>query len=182
MKAKLKLLSTFIIASFIFLSLNANAQTVSKGALRIAIGADGLLPVGNLKNTVNFRLGITPDLQYGLTEHLALTFTTGFYQFSTKKLYINDGLGAGLTMENSLEIIPVKIGLKAFVLPNFYVSGEVGLGLEVEEGGGPTNLILAPGVGYASKHWDFGVRYESFSKQDYSAGLLGLRVTYGFGR
>lgn len=119
MKAKLKSLSTFIITSIIFLSLNANAQTVLKGALRIAIGADGLLPVGNLKSTVNFGLGITPDLQYGLTEHLALTFTTVFYRFSTKKLYINDGLSAG---------------------------------------------------------------YENFSKQDHSADLPGLRVTYGLGR
>ncbi|MDN3548788.1 hypothetical protein [Mucilaginibacter aquaedulcis] len=183
MKSTLKLLSAAVIfiLSMTCLNVKVNAQTISKGVFRMGIGADGLVPVGDLKNAVNFGLGVTPRLQYGLTKDLALTFTTGYYHFFTKDIYIQDGLGAGLPIENSLEIIPVKAGLKAFVIPNFYIAGEIGLGLEVQDGGGPADLLLSPGFGYASKHWDFGARYENLSEQGHSVGMFGLRVAYGFG-
>jgi hypothetical protein len=80
-----------------------------------------------------------------------------------------------------LDIIPVKVGLKAFIANNIYLTGEVGAGFEVEDGGGPVKLILSPGIGYASKHWDAGAKYENFSGGNNSYGTVGLRVAYGFG-
>jgi hypothetical protein len=82
-------------------------------------------------------------------------------------------------------MIPVKAGIKAFVGDGFYFSGEAGAGFEVHPiiAGGEKNtkLILSPGVGYASKSWDVGVRYENFSGQGNNYGLVGLRLAYGFG-
>ena len=89
-------------------------------------------------------------------------------------------------------MIPVKAGVKAFFAPNVYVSGEVGAGFEMSAFGDysgdqtpglekDTKLILSPGVGYATKSWDVGVRYENYSGQGNNYGLVGLRIAYGFG-
>jgi hypothetical protein len=181
MKKIPNLLAAFLILIGSLVFTNSNAQSLPKNTFRFGIGLDGLLPVGNLSNTANFGLGLTPRLQYGVADNVALTFTAGLYHFFTKKLYINEGFGAGSSIENDLDIVPVKIGLKAFVLPNIYIAGEAGLGFEVEDGGGPTKLIVSPGIGYASKKWDLGVRYENFSGGNYSYGVIGLRIAYGFG-
>jgi hypothetical protein len=168
-----------VIAAFLSVK-TANAQTIGDGKLRFGIGLDGLLPVGGLSNTESFALGITPRLQYALTDKLALTFTSGIYHFFPKKYYISDGL-PGYYAKYHLDIVPVKLGLKAFVTKNIYLAGEVGAGFEVEDGGGPVKLILSPGVGYATKHWDIGARYENFSGGNNSYGAVGLRLAYGLG-
>ena len=181
MMTKTKLMAAlFIIAAFLSIK-TANAQTIGNGKLRFGIGADGLIPVGSLSNTESFALGITPRLQYALTDKLALTFTSGFYHFFPKNYYVTDGLGDGIYAKYHLDIVPVKAGLKLFVAKNIYLAGEVGAGFEVEDGGGPVKLILSPAVGYASKHWDIGVRYENFSGNNNAYGALGLRMGYGFG-
>jgi hypothetical protein len=177
-----KLMITTLVVLGLFICSKVNAQSVAEGKFRFGIGVDGLLPVGNMSNTVNFGLGITPRLQYGIGNNTALTFTSGFYHFFTKPLYIPAGfLGAGERIENHLDIVPVKVGIKQFISSDFYLGAEVGAGFEVEDGGGPTKLIASPTVGYASKHWEVGVRYEGFFGQNYNYGVLGLRIAYGFG-
>jgi hypothetical protein len=180
MKKTSNLIMAISLLVAIFFCNNANAQS-SDSKFRFGIGIDGLLPVGSFTNTVNFGLGITPRLQYNVDNKFALTFTSGFYHFFTKKIFLTEGLGAGSSMENDLDIVPVKAGLKYFVLPNIYVAGEAGAGFEVEDGGGPVDLILSPSLGYASKNWDIGIRYENFHGQNSSVGLLGIRIAYGFG-
>lgn len=182
MRKTSKLLAPLCLAAACLLGANANAQS-NDSKFRFGIGVDGLIPVGNLTNTVNFGLGITPRLQYSVNNKFALTFTSGFYHFFTKKIYLTEGLGAGSSIENDLDIIPVKAGVKYFVLPNIYLAGEAGASFEVENGGGPVELILSPSFGYASKNWDIGLRYENFHGENYnySFAVIGLRVAYGFG-
>lgn len=165
----------------LFLTTGVKAQTVPGDKWRFGIGADGLLPVGNLSNTANFGLGLTPRVQYSLNNKVAFTFTTGIYHFFTKTIYIPDGeFGAGSTIENKLDLIPAKAGLKYFLPSNFYIAGELGFAFEVGNGGGPTKFVASPSVGYVTKNWDIGFRYENFSGDGYSYGVLGLRVAYGF--
>jgi hypothetical protein len=174
MTTKTKLVAAlFIIVATLSITI-ANAQSVGDGKLRFGIGVDGLLPVGSLNNLEGFGLGITPRLQYGISNNVALTFTSGIYHFFPKQYYVNYA-------KYDLDIIPVKAGIKVFVTNNIYLAGEAGAGFEVENGGGPVKLILSPGLGYASKHWDIGARYENFSGNDYAYGTVGLRVAYGFG-
>src|SRR4051794_3071374 len=107
-----KLFTTTLILLALFICSNVNAQSVAKGSFRFGVGVDGLLPVGNFSNTANFALGITPRLQYGIANNIALTFTTGYYHFFTKPLYLPAGvLGAGERIQNDLDIIPVKAGI-----------------------------------------------------------------------
>lgn len=182
MKTATKLLATVVTAAALFIGTNASAQSVPKSKWRFGVGVDGLLPVGSFRNNVNFGLGVTPRLQYGVADNVALTFTSGFYHFFTKPLYVPAGfLGAGERIQNDLDIIPVKAGIKAFISPNIYLGAEVGFGFEVDNGGGNTKFLASPGIGYASKKWDINLRYESFTGQSQNYGVLGLRVAYGFG-
>jgi hypothetical protein len=88
-------------------------------------------------------------------------------------------------------MVPIKAGIKAFFSPNWYFGAEAGAGIETkvflpqgvnqEFQQKDTKLILSPTIGYASKHWDVGARYENFSGQNNNYGLVGLRLAYGFG-
>jgi hypothetical protein len=181
MTTKTKLVAAlFIIAAALSIT-TARAQSVGDGKFRFGVGVDGLLPVGSLSNSEGFGLGITPRLQYGISNNVALTFTSGIYHFFPKNYYYQNPFGPGVTAKYHLDIIPVKAGIKVFVTNNIYLAGEAGAGFEVEDGGGPVKLILSPGVGYACKHWDIGARYENFSGDNNAYGTVGLRIAYGFG-
>jgi hypothetical protein len=173
---------TILTALILFVGSNVKAQSVTPNNFRFGIGVDGLLPVGNSTNTLNFGLGITPRLQYRLSDKVALTFTSGIYHFFPKTVtYPATGAYPGFITKYKSDIIPVKVGAKLFVTSNFYLAGEVGAAFEVAEGGGSVHFLASPGIGYASKKWDIGARYENFSGNGYSDGIIGMRVAYGFG-
>lgn len=186
MKKSTKLIASAIIAIAVFAGSNAKAQMVSANKVRFGIGVEGGVATGNAHNISNLELGGTGRIQYGLTNNLALTLTSGYYNFFGK----NDAL-LGVKYQ-SLGIVPVKLGIKAFFAPNLYFGAEAGAGFETKAFGlvkgennadfqKNTKLILSPAIGYASKSWDVGVRYENFSGQNNSYGLVALRVAYGFG-
>jgi hypothetical protein len=180
MNTKTKFFAVAFTAVALFISFQSNAQSIQKGKLRFGIGVDGLLPVGNFSNTANFGLGVTPRLQYGIANNVALTFTSGFYHFFPKDMYYNDG-SQSYKYSWDLDLIPVKAGIKAFLTSNIYIGAEAGIGFQVDNGGGDSKFMASGGIGYATKHWDFGARYESFSGNNYRNGIIGLRLAYGFG-
>lgn len=174
-----KLLCTVLAAFMLFICSTVKAQSVHESHLRFGLGVEGLLPVGNASQSINPGIGITPRLQYGLTDSWALTFTTGLYHFFPKTITIPaTQFSAESKFKNKSDVIPVKIGAKYFFCSNFYLSGEVGAGFEVGSGQKSAHFLYSPGLGYASKNWDIGVRYENYNGND---GIVGLRVAYGFG-
>lgn len=174
MKRMTKLIAAAFTAAALFIGTNVNAQSTPKSALRFGIGLEGLAPVGNLHNVSNIGVGGTARLQYGLADNLALTLTSGYYNFFGKKIPGTD--------ENydSFGIVPLKAGIKAFVSQNIYLGAEVGAGFETHEGGN-TKLLASPGIGWANQSWDIGARYENYSGQSNNYGTIGLRIAYGFG-
>nr|WP_067062410.1 hypothetical protein [Mucilaginibacter sp. L294] len=180
MNKKTKFLAVALTALALFIGVQSNAQSVKKGKLRFNIGTDALLPVGDFSKTSNFGLGITPQLQYGLTNRVALTFTSGIYHFFPKDMISTDG-PQPYKYRWDMDLIPAKAGIKAFVTSNIYVNAEAGIGFQVDNGGGDSKFMASGGAGYATKRWDFGVRYENFSGNNYRNGMIGLRVAYGFG-
>jgi len=182
MKNSSKLMMALAVITAIFFCNKAGAQN-NDSKFRFGIGVDGLVPVGNLTNTENFGLGITPRLQYNVDKSFSLTFTSGIYHFFSKDIPLTVPLNNGssaVIAHYHLDVIPVKAGLKYFVAPNLYIAGEAGAAFEVEDGGGPVNLILSPAIGYSSKSWDVGLRYEHFHDSNSSAGVFGVRLAYGF--
>ncbi|WP_454801924.1 hypothetical protein [Mucilaginibacter phyllosphaerae] len=180
MKTNTQILTILFTAIALFIGVQSNAQSVPPSKLRFGIGVDGLLPVGNLSNSTSFGLGITPRLQYGLTNHVALTFTSGIYHFFPKDIPLNFN-GQSYTTHYDLDLIPVKLGIKAFVTPHIYLGAEAGMGFQVDNGGGDSKYLASGAIGYATKKWDIGVRYENFSGNGYRNGIIGLRLAYGFG-
>lgn len=185
MKNLKHLVAAAFTAVAIFIGADANAQSTPKNKLRFGIGVEGLAPIGRLHDVSNVGVGITPRLQYGVADNLALTLTSGYYN------YFGKTTDAGVKFK-SYGMIPVKAGIKAFVSQNFYLSGELGAGFETSAFGDikepvetdfatNTKFIASPGIGWANQSWDVGVRYEHYSGQNNNLGTLGLRIAYGFG-
>jgi hypothetical protein len=189
MKTMTKILASAFTAAAIFIGTNVKAQTTPANALRFGVGLETGIPTGNAHDGSNFELGGTARLQYGVNKNVALTLTSGYYNFFGKtysqSVTTNTGTSTVSFKGRSLGMIPVKAGIKAFVSDGFYISGEAGAGFEVHPtvagGTKDTKLILSPGLGYATKSWDVGARYENFSGQGNNYGLVGLRIAYGFG-
>ena len=175
MKNRTKMIALAISATAILFTTKVKAQTTDPNKFRLGIGLEAGAPTGNAHDFSNFELGGTARLQYGLSSNLALTLTSGYYNLFAKDQIIN-----GVTVQpNSLGIVPLKAGIKAFFASNLYFGAEAGAAFETNSGGS-TKLDLSPGLGFANKTWDVGVRYENFSGQGNSYGLVGLRIAYGF--
>jgi hypothetical protein len=174
MNRKLLYYLVLLTVSAFFVS-NSYAQTTQKGKWRWSFGIEPGLPTGTIHDYSNFELGGTLRAQYGLSDALALTFTSGYYNFFAKKLTIP---GYGSVQPDDVGIIPVKAGIKFFFSKGFYVGAEAGAGFETP--GGPPKLLLSPNVGFATNSLDLGIRYENFRQKDHSYGLLALRLASGF--
>ncbi|MDR3694011.1 hypothetical protein [Mucilaginibacter sp.] len=180
MKKVSKLLALAFTAAALFLTSSVKAQTTPPNAWRLGIGIEGGIPTGNLKDFSKFDLGGTARLQYGLSKDVALTLTSGYYNFFARSSSATiDGI-TYTTKPSDLGVVPVKAGIKAFFAGGLYVGAEAGAGFETDYAKN-TKLILSPGLGYATKNLDVGVRYENFSGSGDSYGLVGLRIAYGFG-
>ncbi len=184
----MKNLSKFVVAGIFiataFFSGSVKAQSIPINTFRVDIGAESGLTSGAVTHTATSFIGFTGRLQYGLSQNFALTLTSGYYDFLSKRYA-------------SMGMIPVKAGFKYIVGQHFYFSGEVGAGFELSDFGAfknggfgipkSTKLIWSPGVGYTVKSWDFGLRYENFSSRKTftgernNYGFASLRVAYGFG-
>lgn len=186
MKKVTNLLAAATVVAAIFIGSNAKAQTITPDKLRFGIGVEGGLATGTAHDYSNLELGGTARLQYGFSKNLAVTLTSGYYNFFGK----NDPTTGD--KYQSLGMVPIKAGIKAFFAPNWYFGAEIGAGIETkvfasqtvndsEDNEKNTKLILSPALGYAQKHWDVGVRYENFSGQSNNYGLVALRLAYGFG-
>jgi hypothetical protein len=184
----MKNLSKFVVAGILiaaaFFTTGVKAQTAPANTFRFDIGAESGLTSGAVTHTATSFIGFTGRLQYGLSQNFALTLTSGYYDFLSKRYA-------------SMGMIPVKFGARYAVGRHIYLSGEVGAGFELSDFGAfndgqfgipkSTKLIWSPGVGYTVKSWDFGLRYENFSStktfigERNNYGFVGLRVAYGFG-
>jgi hypothetical protein len=175
-KSKFIALAAIIVTAVTFTAQKVKAQTTPANALRFGIGVEVADPTGNARLGSHFVMGGTARLQYGLTNKLAITLTSGAYHFFP---IVNPATG---NKYQGYGVIPIKAGIKAFFVPNFYFGAEGGVGLEVtDEGSGPTRLLLSPALGFANEHWDLGFHYDHFSSATGAKyGLLALRVAYGF--
>lgn len=175
MKKLTKLAAAALTGAALLIGINVNAQTTPSSAFRLGIGLEVGAPTGNASNFSNFVLGGTARLQYGLTNDLALTLTSGYYSFFGKNYTVG-----GTTIDGpNVGVVPLKGGIKAFFANNLYFGAEVGAGFETSAGGS-TKFLASPALGWANKSWDVSARYENLSGQNNNYGLVGLRVAYGF--
>jgi hypothetical protein len=175
MKKSTRLVAAALVAGALFIGNNVKAQTTPANPWRFGIGLEAGAPTGNAHTISNFELGGTARLQYDASSNFDWTLTSGYYNMFGK-----DVPGSTTLKYSSLGIVPLKLGIKAFFAPQVYFGAEAGAGFETVSGGN-TKLLLSPGLGWANKTWDINARYENFSGQGNSYGLVGLRIAYGFG-
>ena len=194
MKSTLKIAA--LVLAFAGLSVAANAQTTTtstttKDGIRYSIGVEAGIPVGSLKDSHKWNLGGSVQADIPVASQLFVTVNAGYNNIFGKK---DVGGIAGADVEN-IQLLPVKAGLKYFVIPNFYVQGEAGAAflLNKDKTGvdKSTAFVYAPQVGVQfpvsanGNFIDAGVRYEATTKytsgvDDSKVSFLGLRVAYGF--
>lgn len=167
-------------------------STTTNNGIRYSIGVDAGIPLGNFKDNYKWNLGgsVQADIPV-ISNQLFVTVNAGYNNIFGKK---DIGGVAGLDVTN-FQLIPVKAGLKYFVIPNFYVQGEAGAAflLNKKDVGvdKSTAFVYAPQVGVQfpisanGNFIDAGIRYEATTK--YATGVdqskvsfLGIRVAYGF--
>lgn len=197
MKTTLKI--SALALAFAALSFGAKAQTsttttstkttTSNGVL-LSIGVDAGLPTGKLSDSYNWNIGGSVQADIPVAQNLFVTINAGYNSIQGKNNI--DGTGVDAT---NIQLLPVKAGLKYFLIPNFYVQGEAGAAFLLNKSDLGDNktaaFVYAPQIGYqfplgGKSFIDAGVRYEASTKfnSDYSdskVNFFGLRVAYAFG-
>jgi len=175
MKKFTKLMTAAVAAFALLFAVSANAQGIKPGGWGFSIGIEPGIPTGNASDISSFEIGGTARLEYKASANFAVIATIGYYDFLGK----SDPNVPGVKY-TSLGMVPAKVGAKYYVAPMFYIDGEVGLGFDTNYES-HTKLLFSPGVGYAGQAFDIGLRYENYSGNNNSFGLVGLRVAYNIG-
>ncbi len=186
----MKYLTRIVILSALLSYLNtyklaAQDLNIPQNQLHIGLGAEIGLPTGQLGDFYNFTVGGTFRLQYDLQGPVSIIVSSGYTSFIGKQVINGVTFAYSSSSYNrypSYNLVPLKVGFKAFASSNFYVSVEGGAGFETNSGGS-TKLLLSPGFGYTSQGrsgWDFGLRYDNISGQNTRSGQFVARVGYDF--
>jgi hypothetical protein len=193
MKTSIKI-SVLALSLLSIVTISANAQdstpatpksTTYGSGIKLSIGADAGLPVGNFSNAYKWSIGGSVQADFPiLRDQLYYTVNAGY-----SNIFADNGTNPG----PDLQLIPVKAGLKYFPIKNFYIQGEAGATFITNKTDAgfskSTTFAYAPQIGYefnvgGKNSVDVGFKYENTSKfydGGSSNGLLGLRVAYSFG-
>jgi hypothetical protein len=194
--------TTVLVLALAAFTIGANAQskttTTPTTGPKLSIGVDAGIPTGGLSDGYNWNLGGSAQLELPVANNLFFTVDAGYNNiFGKKNATFNVTTPAGNTTfkgdVTNIQLLPVKAGLKYFLVSNFYVQGEAGAGflLNKKDLGytKSTAFIYAPQVGVlfpvgGANSIDVGVRYEGSTKYTAYDGstinFVGLRVAYSF--
>jgi hypothetical protein len=188
MKNSIKI-SVAVIALFTFFSLHSNAQTTTKtdtygSGIRLSIGADGGIPIGSLNNTYNWSFGGSIQGDFPIVkDQLYVTLNSGYNAiFARDQSNLPD-----------IHLIPVKAGLKYFIVKQVYIQGEAGVSFLTDKNNLNADktaaFVYAPQAGVllnlgGKNYIDAGFRFESnqkFFDGGNTNNYLALRIAYAFG-
>ena len=160
------------IASLLIIGLNVSAQTVpadDSKDVRFGLGLNLGLPTSN---GYNFVFGGDLRLQKDFSSNVSGIASIGYNNYS-----FEDGAA-----NNSLGVVPLKVGIKVFPMERVYFSAEIGAGFDATKNIDPgTAFIYSPGVGVGFNNGlDLSLRYEGLSRKTYDPGMVALRIAYGF--
>jgi hypothetical protein len=182
----------FYLLAFISFTLGAKAQnTAVPDTTRISVGLDGSHPEGNFAGSYTFGIGASVQVDIPWTEKLYVTGSVGYMDYSPNSSGSSPEEIINVKLSN-LELAPIKVGLKYFLIRTFYVQGEVGETLLLNKsavyGLNSFGLTYAPQMGilFKLKHKNYidgGVRFEraqSFYGDGGYNNFWGVRVAYAF--
>lgn len=157
-----KLLSLVLL----FAALSATAQK----NLKFSIGAEFASATGNLNKVYSFGIGATAQVDYIITNDVAVTANTGVIELVGRKIG-----GTNLKYRSSA-VIPLLVGIKYYFTPAVYGSGQIGT--SIFSSGNGTVFTYVPGIGYKfNNKIDALFKYTGYSS---SGGTFGVRIGYSF--
>jgi hypothetical protein len=195
MKMKKLFLLAAISAATVFTTVSAQKRTTARSPL-FSVGLDVSAPVGDAKNFYGFGFGGSGKIEIPATQSFSITVTAGY-----TSIYLKDNIKNTLHTfgydSKPAGYIPIKAGGKYYIVPEFYVEGEIGAAIGAQRsslGGLPslgntltghgTAFAYAPGIGTSlalggRSAIDIGARYEGWSQNgQLNQGVL--RVAYKF--
>ncbi|QXV65191.1 hypothetical protein INP83_19255 [Mucilaginibacter sp. 21P] len=164
----------FSLAAFFLFSsvVETRAQSVPKSTFKLDVGTETMLALGTKNRDNKLGYGGTLRLNYGLTDKLTLTLTSGYYNYLKT--------GPLKTFNDNFQVIPVKAGLKYFFAPQFYINGEGGIAF-TRTYQNQINSVATGGIGWVYKGLDIGARYETLNgSRGANFNSVGVRIAYGF--
>jgi len=194
MKTLLK--NTTILAGLIAVSFAGHAQTTSQttttssNGIIYSVGVDGGFSAGSFKSTNKWDLGGSIQADIPVASQFFLDINAGYLNFYGK----NNVYGSG-TQAAPVHLIPVKAGLKYFVLQDIYVQADAGIGFATNKSDldyqRTAAFLYTPQVGMQlpigkKQFIDAGLYYEASTKftsnvDNTKLNFFGLRAAYAFG-
>lgn len=168
------------ILGVILLSVCSFAQ---RGNNQIGLGAELGLPTGDFSDYGKAGVGLSVKGFYGVGTAGQITLSSGYMLFGVKTA-VKDALEAD---KITLSLIPILAGYRH----NFggvYVEPQLGYGVYASriKGGvfdsknSEGMFTWAAGAGYCYQGLEFGIRYQSGSKDGVTNALFGFRIAYNF--
>ncbi|MVN89677.1 outer membrane beta-barrel protein [Mucilaginibacter aquatilis] len=175
------LIATVFSVSNVKAQLLGNNERYSQFVNHINVGVDGFLNMNPGSGTYNPGFGVSAKYQYDVTQNLGVTFGVGYSVITANNSKV---FGSAASLTPDLKLIPLRLGAKAYFLPEFYLGGEVGVAYADpyidKETRSHFSKFIAPSVGYETNKLDFSFRYENVNHQNDYVSFIALRVAYNF--
>jgi hypothetical protein len=112
---------------FTSLSMAANAQRSVPDSVRISVGLDAGIPNGDFGKSYSALIGASLHVDIPVTKKIYVTASAGYNMFpaSSASGYTNPQSIFNVTPPD-FKTIPLKVGIKYFLIGGFYAQGEVG--------------------------------------------------------
>lgn len=164
---KLTLLAMFTIASF-----SVFAQYDDDKTFHFGLNGGVSLPLGDLKETTNYGVGIDLQPSFLLSEQLEVFVHAGLYVFQGKSEWGGEAA--------SVLHIPVLAGARYYIAGGFFAGAAAGYG---RYSGGDASLggfCYKPVIGYGANNYDISLQYSTTQASGNSFSFLGLSVCRKF--
>ena len=180
MKIKIYHFTAFLLCLFtnsVSAQMFGSNERYSQNLNHINAGIEGLYNINPGKNFYSAGYGVSIKYQYDVTQNLGVTLGTGFYNLLA-------ATGKNSLVHEDLKYIPLKLGGKAYLLPEIYFGGEVGIvyaNPSVDaRGDSHLSKVIAPSFGYESNSLDISIRYDNISQGSSYVSVIALRAAYIF--
>lgn len=123
------------------------------------LGIYGALPLYNMNALLNVGIGGSLKYEYHFRKDLYFTAEGGYESFGVKTKLQNAYVPA------SVAYVPLKVGVKYYLISGFYAEGQLGQSIFCQHGGGGA-FDYSGGIGYSFKPgFEIGIRYEGWHQE-----------------
>jgi Outer membrane protein beta-barrel domain len=145
--------------------------------LKLSVGVEAALPLGDFGKASTFGIGGTAQADYKVTDDLALNLNAGYISFLPKSITV-----FGVTSKGkAVGYIPILGGIRYYFSEQVFALAQLGVTIATASGTSTSLFTYAPGIGYKfSDNVDAALKYTGYSKNSNNSSTIGLRIAYTF--